>query len=106
LIALILVGCSMSGAMMSTTAFYDVPIGATSDELKAKVGAPNQVYKLDDGSMEYEYVEREKAGVRTIQERHYFFVIKDGKVVSKRMKQGSPPAFLFDSYEMQTTQTN
>ncbi len=57
-----------------------------------------------DGTVEYEYIERIKEGARTLQERHYIITMKDGKVVSKRVKQNLPAPYLFDSYEMQTTQ--
>lgn len=89
------------------TAFYDVPIGASTPEMIETVGKPYAVHKKDDGSTEYEYIERFKVGYRNMQTRRYFILVKDGKVISKRVEQTSPiPYYLesFDSYEMQTTQ--
>lgn len=85
-------------------AFYDVPVGSTKDEVIAALGKPVATHKKQDGSVEYEYVERLKIGARTVNERKYYILIKDGKVVSKSLKQSSPLPYGFDSYEMQTTQ--
>lgn len=89
---------------MTMNSFYDIPVGASKEEVLAAAGKPFAIRNLEDGSVEYEYIERFKAGGRNINERHYIIVMKDGKVVSKRVKQDSPPPYTFDSYEMQTTQ--
>jgi hypothetical protein len=102
--ALFLSACASGGSMVTMSGFADVPIGATKQEVIESVGKPVSERNLSDGSVEYEYVERFKEGARTINERHYFIVIKDGKVVAKRISQQSPPAYGFDSYDMQTTQ--
>jgi hypothetical protein len=99
--------CSMNGSVVTMQEFYDVPIGTSTTEAVASLGEPYAIYKKDDGTVEYEYIERIKIGNRDAEERHYFLVIKDGQVVSKRVKQSGPiPYYLrnFDSYEMQTTQ--
>lgn len=91
--------------MMTNNAFYDIPVGASQTEVIAAAGQPYAIHKKDDGSIEYEYIERFKVGTRQTEERHYFLIMKDGKVVSKRVSQSSPAPYIFDSYEMQTTQT-
>ena len=90
--------------MVNMNAFYDVPIGSTQEEVIATVGEPIATHRKEDGSVEYEYIERFKVGGRNLNERHYFILIKDGKVISKRVGQSSPLPYGFDSYEMQTTQ--
>ncbi len=90
--------------MMTVETFYDLPVGTSDYEVLEAAGEPYAIYEYDDGSLEYEYIERFKVGARETQERHYFLIIKDGRVVSKRVKQASPPPFIFDSYEMQTTE--
>ncbi len=92
--------------MTTLHAFYDVPVGATEEEVVSQLGKPIATYKCEDGSVEYEYIERIKAGARNITERKYYILIKDGKVVSKGLKRSSPPAYRFNSYEMQTTQNS
>ncbi len=103
---LILAGCASGGHLTTMNAFQDVPIGATQQEVVNALGKPVRTKTRDDGSVEYEYVERIKIGGRNAEERTYCIVIKDGKVVSKEVKAGTPTPWTFDSYEMQTTQTN
>jgi hypothetical protein len=92
--------------MVTMNSFYDVPIGASQEEVFASVGKPVATHRKADGFIEYEYVERFSAGGRTLNERHYYILMKDGKVVSKKIKQDSPLPYGFDSYEMQTTQND
>jgi hypothetical protein len=99
-----LTACTSGGAIMTMNAFYDIPIGTSQSEVVASAGEPYAIHKKEDGSFEYEYIERFKVGGRDTEERHYYLLIKNGKVVSKRAAQFSPPPYIFDSYEMQTTQ--
>ena len=91
---------------MTMNAFYDIPLGASESELVASAGKPYSIHKKEDGVVEYEYIERVKAGARDLEERRYVLVLKDGKVVSKYVKGSTPPPYFFDSYEMQTTQND
>lgn len=103
---LVLAACASGNSMMTRGAFYEVPIGSTPAEVVGIAGEPYAIHKRADGSVEYEYIERMKAGGRNLEERHYFLLIKDGKVVSKRVEESSPPPFIFDSYDMQTTSSD
>lgn len=89
---------------MAANSFYDVPVGATQEEVVESCGKPFAVHRKSDGSVEYEYIERLTIGARNVNERHFFIVMKDGKVVSKRVKQENQQPYGFDSYDMQTTQ--
>lgn len=90
--------------MVTMQSFYEIPVGSSISEVIATAGEPYAIHKGENGSIEYEYIERFKVGGRYTEERHFFLVIKDGKVVSKRMTQTSPTPYTFDSYDMQTTQ--
>jgi hypothetical protein len=98
-----LAACASGHSVLTMDTFYDIPVGATKDEVISKAGDPSTIRKKDDGTEEYEYVERMSAGARLLQERRYVIILKDGLVVSKRVDQSSPPPTTFDSYEMQTT---
>ena len=98
------IACSSGSTIVTMQSFYEIPVGASTSEVIAAAGEPYAIHKKEDGSMEYEYVERFKVGERYTEERHFFLLIKDGKVVSKRTKQTSPTPYTFDSYDMQTTQ--
>ena len=91
---------------MQANSFYDVPVGASKEEVMAVVGKPVATHKKEDGSYEYEYVERLSVGSRVVSEKHYYILMKDGKVISKRVKQVEVPPYGPDSYDMQTTQNN
>ncbi len=103
---ILLTACGMGGNMISMNAFYSVEVSATAQEVVAALGEPYAIYDLSDGAIEYEYVERIKIGARDAEERRYFIVMKNGVVISKRVKQSSPLPYGFDSYDMQTTQNN
>lgn len=96
--------CSSGGSIVTMQSFYEIPIGASESEVVTTAGKPYAIHKKEDGSVEYEYIERFKVGDRYTEERHFFLLIKDGKVVSKRTQQMSPRPYSFDSYDMQTTQ--
>jgi hypothetical protein len=103
---LCMAACASGGAIMTMNAFHDIPLGASESEVISSAGKPYSICKKEDGVVEYEYIERVKAGARDLEERRYVLVLKDGKVVSKHVKGSSPSPFLFDSYEMQTTQND
>lgn len=92
--------------VMTMNCFCDVSIGTSCDELQMMAGKPYQVRQLCSGETEYEYIERLKVGSRTLEERHYFFILRDNKVVGKRVEQSSPPPFERNSYDMQTSLTD
>ena len=98
--------CASGHSMLTMDSFYDISVGASREEVISKVGDPYSITKKDDGSEEFVFIERMRAGARVIQERRYIIVLKDGIVVSKRLEQSSPPATSFDSYEMQTTRNS
>ncbi|PIS02175.1 MAG: hypothetical protein COT85_06480 [Chlamydiae bacterium CG10_big_fil_rev_8_21_14_0_10_42_34] len=100
----ILSACSLGGRMVTMEEFSEIDISTTSEQVVSSLGEPYAVHKKADGTVEYEYIERITIGSRYAEERHYFIVMKEGKVVSKRVNQSSPLPYGFDSYDMQTTQ--
>ena len=102
--SLCLASCSIGGGLMTMNEYQEISIGSTRSEVIATAGEPTSITKKDDGSIEYEYVERIKVGYRDLVERRYIIVLKDGVVVCKRVDQSSPLPYAFDSYDMQTTQ--
>jgi hypothetical protein len=101
--------CSMGGTMVTWDTYTEVPLGASQAEVVAMTGEPYAVHRREDGTVEYEYIERYKIGYRNMAMRRYFILMKDGKVVAKRYIENEPwPYYLeyFDSYDMQTTQNS
>lgn len=102
-LSLFFTACTSGNHVMTMQSFYDIPLGTTRDELTQKAGEPYLIHKKKNGEEVYEYIERFKVGFRTLEERHYLLILKDGVVVEKKLKQDSPPAYYMDSYEMQTS---
>lgn len=100
----LLSACALGGKPITMDAFYDIDLCTTTSQVVACLGKPYSVHEMADGYVEYEYIERIKIGARDAEERRYFILMKDGVVVSKRVKQSSPLPYGFDSYDMQTTQ--
>ncbi|MBU6383051.1 MAG: hypothetical protein KGQ49_03465 [Verrucomicrobia bacterium] len=98
------VSCAVGGRVVTMDAFYEVDLCTTVPQVVALLGKPYAIYKKGDGCVEYEYIERIKIGGRDAEERRYYIMIRDGVVISKRVKQSSPLPYGFDSYDMQTTQ--
>jgi len=101
---IILSACTAGSRMMTSTTFYEVPVGTSKQELVAQAGTPYSVNKNSEGVEEFKYIERLKIGGRNVQETHYIFTLKEGKVSSKRVETFLAPPTTFDSYEMQTTE--
>jgi len=101
---LALAACATGGSNMTMVEFDSVQLGMSTDQVVATAGKPAKISTKEDGTTEYEYVEKITVGGRSVEERHYILTLKGGKVVSKRVKQSSPPGFdNTNSYEMQTT---
>jgi hypothetical protein len=103
---LLLGSCSLTGRNVTMQEFYQIDVSTTSAQVIAILGEPYAIHQKRDGVEEYEYIERITIGARYAEERHYFIAIKNGKVVSKRVDQASPLPLSFDSYDMQTTQSD
>lgn len=98
--------CAVGGRVVTMDAFFEIDLCTTTPQVVACLGKPYAVHSKEDGCVEYEYIERIKIGGRDAEERRYFILMRDGVVVSKRVKQSSPLPYGFDSYEMQTTQSD
>lgn len=96
--------CMAGHKVMTEQDFEMVDIGISKKELVQKAGKPYQIYKLGKNIYEYEYIERIHIEERTIEQVHYFFLIKNDRVVSKRVKYDKRPPLEFrNSLEMQTS---
>lgn len=103
LLLLAAASCASGQRVLTMESFSDIPMGATKDEIAAIAGRPYRVNNKPGGLVEYEYIERLKIGL-TLEERHYFILLKDGRVVDKRVTYDTTPPFYIDSYMLQMTQ--
>lgn len=96
--------CAMGVRGVTMESFSEISIGCPSEEVLARMGSPGSIQNKEDGSVEYVYTETISLGGRTLEERQYVILLKEGKVSAKQVKQTSPPGYFFNSYDMQTTQ--
>jgi len=84
--------------------FSNVFIGSTSEEVTELAGKPYNIHKKKDGTTEYEYIERLNSGLRTVEERHYYIVLKEGVVIAKHVEETTEPPYRINSFDLQTSQ--
>jgi hypothetical protein len=75
----------------------------TEQEVTKALGAPFAVHTCKDGIVQYEYIERIIVGGESKEERHYFLLFRDGKLIEKRLKIVTPWPWQENSYDLQTT---
>ena len=98
-------GCMRGHQIMTYDRFDDLPIGMHVQDLQKKAGKPYSIKNLGNNEQEFEYLERLTMGDRVVEERHYLFIIRNGKVVSKHVTSDSrPPLEGRNAYELQTSQ--
>ena len=78
---------------MTRQNFDEIQLGTPVSKFEEKVGEPYKITSLKEGSEEYEYIERIPLGDEIVEENHYFLIIKEGKVISKRINRERPPAY-------------
>jgi len=91
--------------VMTSDCFYSISTGTSKEELIKTAGKPYSIHRKCD-CLEYEYIERIANGNRMIQENHYFFIIKNDRVMSRRVEYVNPPPYTINSYDLQTTSTD
>lgn len=90
---LFLVGCTTSGEIMTRGRYADVQVGMTAKELEKQYGKPYQIVSKGEGKETYEYIEKITMGTYVVEQRRYYIVIEDGKVIGKYMKISNPPPY-------------
>lgn len=93
LILLILTGCFTHEAIMTRDGYAGVEVGMPVTALEEKFGKPYKIYSKDGATETYEYMEKIVMGTNVIEQRRYYIVIEDGKVIGKYMKLTNPPPF-------------
>lgn len=91
---LLSVSCQTSKqSVMTQEAFGEVAIGTSVENLTAAYGEPYAINPLGGETYEYEYIERWLLGKEVVVQRRYFFTVKDGHVIDKKMTSSRPPAY-------------
>lgn len=88
----LLTACA-GGAMMSRSDYENVQLGAPISSVVKEYGDPVLIKANKDGSQSYLYIERIFMGEEVVLENKYSIIVKNGKVVNKRMNWEEPPAY-------------
>jgi len=90
---LLLTGCFSRQAAMTRDGYSDVEVGMAASDVTKMYGKPYNIYSKGDDKETYEYIEKIRIGNEVIEQRRYYIVIVDGKVIGKYMKLSNPPPF-------------
>lgn len=90
---LFLAGCGASGEVMTRDKYAEVQVGMSAQEIEKQYGKPYKIVSKGGGQETYEYIEKITMGTHVIEQRRYYIVVEDGKVIGKYMKVSNPPPF-------------
>lgn len=90
---LFLCGCATNSEIMTRDKYAEVEVGMKAADIEHRFGRPYQIVSREEGKETYEYIEKITMGTQVIEQRRYYIVIQDGKVVGKYMKLSNPPPF-------------
>ncbi len=86
-------GCFSRPTLMTRGGFAEIEPGMSISEVEKSYGKPYQIHSRDGNSDIYEYIERITIGPQTVEQRSYYLIVANKKVVGKYMKYSTPPAF-------------
>ena len=86
MVCFLLAACASGSKVVTQENFVEVERGITASELKARLGTPNEIRKLDSGDAEYIYFERVQANDEVVEVKQYIFIIRQGRVFDKKMR--------------------
>jgi len=92
IITTLLIGCNTKYEPMTRQGYEGIDIGISSKVVEKRFGKPYKIYSKGGNGEVYEYIEKIPEGTQVIEQRHYYIIIKKGKVVSKHTKFSNPPA--------------
>ena len=97
-IAMMALFCSCATAkMMTHERYYTVSQGDDIAQIQAEVGRPYEVRATTDNTEEYVYIERIPLGKNAMLFREYVFIVADGKVMCKEIREKQKKGFHFSS---------
>ena len=83
---LLILGCAVR-PVISQDAFNAINIGSDISKVQVLAGEPYKIKKIDNNHMEYTYIERIVRGRGDSDQRHYIFVVSNGKIVNKQCQE-------------------
>ena len=93
LVFLFFLGCVSNSEIMTRDAYAEIEVGMKASAIEHRFGKPYQIVSREGSQETYEYIEKITMGNQVIEQRRYYIVIQDGKVIGKYMKLSNPPPF-------------
>ena len=90
---LMLTGCFSHRELMTRDGYVNLEIGTSLKKVEKTYGKPYSIYSKEEGRATYEYIEKIMMGNQIVEQRRYYIVIEDGRVIGKYMKISNPPPF-------------
>ena len=91
LFILSLLGCNLHSKIMTSDSYATIELGTTVVAIENRFGKPYQIISREEGQETYEYIEKITIGNQVIEQRRYYIVMQQGKVIGKYMKISNPP---------------
>ncbi len=80
-------------AVMTQERFSDISTGTPIKNVVDRFGAPVEIRSIGKNQDLYQYNERITMGTQTIQQRKYYLIVSDGKVIGKYSRFDNPPPY-------------
>lgn len=74
-------------------AFGKITIGDSIQSVVDLYGQPFQIFSIGRELYEYEYLERWFIGKEAIVQKKYYFLVRDNKIINKRIRTTIPPSY-------------
>lgn len=92
---LLLTGCMTGSCLMTHDSFEDIQIGTPIRSVEKHTCRPYSIHVKGPEREEYEYIEKIEISSGNTYENHYFLMVEDGVIVSKRSTRARPPSYDF-----------
>lgn len=79
--------------VLTECAFGKIAIGDSIDNVVELYGQPFQIFSIGRELYEYEYLERWFIGRESIVQKKYYFLVRDKKILNKRVRTTIPPSY-------------
>ncbi len=75
---------SCSAPMMTPSCYHTVQMGESVEILEERCGKAYHIREMENGFIEYHYIERIGGNTAYSDQNDYYIIVKDGRVVQKR----------------------
>lgn len=80
---------------MTYESFEDIQVGTPIKSVQKNSGRPYSIHVKGPEKEEYEYIEKIDISSGITYENHYYLMVVDGVVISKRAERARPPSYDF-----------